>query len=289
MGTLFVIFICIVIVLYLINKFRDTTVKGLEIQPVKHISPPPIHNRESEKTTNTLEDSQQTIDAWEGTFRDGFNNYPVYALLQIEYTDSHGTKTKRIVEAREADNFLNNGMMMCFCRLRNATRTFIYSRVNSCVDVETGEVVYNLGEYLYNKYLSSPEYAVSQFESENTDLVKCLLYIGKSDGQLRKEEIAIITETCMKLSKNDYITENAVSALLSSLAVPSMQTFKLAVGRISTSGKTSHITALFRACEKIIGTQKTVHANEQSAIDYINKKYSKLGIDITKQPYCGSF
>lgn len=213
--------------------------------------------------------SNERPDAWEGTFRDGINAYEISLNLKFDYVDSNGTKTTRSVTTYEADDVL--GMMLAHCELREATRSFRYERISNCVDLDTGEIVVDVGDYLYKKYLSSPEYAMLKFTEDNLDLMKCLLYMAKADGQMRKEERDIIAHVCISGSSNKIITEETIKSMLSGLQIPSMQAFKLAVGRIANNNQ-EQFDILAKAAQDIVNTQKTIHPNEQSALDYITKK-----------------
>lgn len=213
--------------------------------------------------------SGEKSDAWEGTFREGVDAYEVNVHLNFDYIDLNGTKTNRTVWVREADDVL--GMMLAYCELRGATRTFRYSSVSNCVDIETGEVINDVGEYLYNTYLTSPEYALLKFTQDNLDLVKCLLYMAKADGQMRKEERDIISQVCISDASSSHITEETIKSLLSGLQIPSMQAFKLALGKIANNSH-DQFKIVAKAAKDIVNTQKTIHPNEQAALDYIAKK-----------------
>lgn len=231
-----------------------------------------ISTRSSYANFDTDED---VGDAWEGTFREGVNAYDVKAYLHFDYVDGNGSRTTRSVLTYEADDVL--GMIMAHCELRDATRTFRYDRMSNCVDLETGEVIDDIGSHLYEKYLSSPEYSILKFTEENIDLIKCLLYIGKADGQMRKEERDIILNVCQSSADGSLDVEKTVTKLLNEIQVPSIQAFKLAVGRIASKNH-DQFRVLARAASDIVNTQKTIHPSEQAALDYISKKASAVGV-----------
>ena len=108
------------------------------------------------------------------------------------------------------------------------------------------------------------------------DTLRVLLYVGKADGQLRAAEKAVIRNTCVALSKDSRITDEMIGDLFSSLDVPTIHAFKLAVGRISKREPSAR-KILLNAAEEMVATQKTVHHSEQEALDYMRSRFGTEG------------
>ena len=79
----------------------------------------------------------------------------VNSCLQIAYRDSSGETTNRKIHVTW---YSGSCYMDAFCDLRQRRRTFRIDRIQACVDIETGEVVNNVPDYLLKKYQSTPEY-----------------------------------------------------------------------------------------------------------------------------------
>lgn len=216
-------------------------------------------------------------DAWEGSFWEASDPKRLRAHVQIEYQDGNGSKSTRAVRIREFDNKLSGGILMGHCELRNATRTFRFDRIRQCVDLETGELVENLGSYLNELYSNSPERSAEILAEDYVDVLKTIYFVAKADGQIRREEKAVITAYVCKLVRDERITNEMIDEVLSEIGVPTFQAFKMAVGRVLKSGQVDpHL--LNSCCQEIVATQSSVHAMEKEALEYIAKKMSPLPI-----------
>ena len=160
---------------------------------------------------------------------------------------------------------------MGHCGLRDATRTFRYDRIQSCVDIDTGEIVSDIRGYLTEKYESSPEFTLEKLLDEYTDVLKVIFHVARADGAFRKPEKGFVCEYLKKLTGDDRLTVDSVSAVFSQIEVPSLHAFKLAFGRIIKAGNID-VESLATCCKDMVGTQKTVSPGEQEAIDYLQKK-----------------
>jgi len=95
-------------------------------------------------------DSQE--DSWEGSFSDAENPLSVTATLDIVYRDGGGFQSKRTIKVRAIDNELHGGLLIAYCSMRQALRTFRFSRVQSCTNTDTGEVVRDIAQHLNSLY-----------------------------------------------------------------------------------------------------------------------------------------
>lgn len=231
----------------------------------------PIAVKVSVSSSNTTDMADIDKDNWEGSFWEVQEPFPVKATLRIEYEDGAGKKTERVVDIHQFGADLSGGLLIGHCRMRNATRTFRFDRIKKCVDDETGEIVDDIYSYLRAKYESSPEHARDKFYEDEYDTLRVLFYVGKADGQLRAAEKAIIRETCRALANDSRMTDEVIDDLFSSLDVPTIHAFKLAVGRLAKKAPEAR-AMLVKAAEDMIATQKTVHPSEKEALDYMYKK-----------------
>lgn len=222
--------------------------------------------------------SEQEIDKdnWEGSFWEVNEPLPAQATLRIDYEDGAGKKTVRVVDVRQFGSDGYGTLLIGHCRMRNATRTFRTDRIVQCLDEETGEIVDDVHAYLLAKYESSPEYIRDKLLEDEYDSLRILFYVGKADGQLRAAEKKVIFETCQKLANDYRLTENHINDLYNALNLPSIQAFKMAIGRLSKRGPDT-IALLIKAAEEIVATQKAVHPSEKEALDYMHKRLRKDG------------
>jgi hypothetical protein len=214
-------------------------------------------------------------DAWEGSFWEVQEPITCKAKLRFRYVDGTGRRTERTVDVRQLGGYADTTLLIGHCSLRDATRTFRTDRITNCVDVDTGEVVKDVVAHLKKRYEESPEHSRDKLLEEEYDTLRVLLYMGKADGQLRAAEKSIIRETCVALASDSRMTDATIDDMFVTMDVPTLQAFKLAVGRLAKREQTSRAVVL-GAAEKMIATQKTVHPAEQEAVDYMRKRFAGL-------------
>ena len=166
-----------------------------------------------------------------------------------------------------------NALLIGHCNMRDATRTFRSDRIESCIDEETGEVVPDVRAYLQAKYDQSPDRTKDLLLEGEYDTLRVLLYVGKADGQLRAAEKAVIRETCIAISNDSRLTDSTIDELFVNMDVPTLQAFKLAVGRLAKRDQAAQAVVM-TAAEKMVATQKAVHQAEQEALDYMKKRFA---------------
>jgi hypothetical protein len=219
------------------------------------------------ESTDNYDDSQPTIDCYWNTIE----WVPVKADLQLTYKDSKGKTTDRPVSISEYDG---SAYLKGVCNLSNSNRTFRIDRILNAIDTETGEIIDNVPDHLLDKYRQSPEYAISKVFKKHLDIIKVLFYVGKADGQLRAAERKIIHQTIRSIAKNKELTDADIGKFLKKLKVPDLQGFKIAFGRVCKK-QSNQTLQLYYTAKKIVATQKTIHANEAEALEYMKKRMKK--------------
>lgn len=214
-------------------------------------------------------------DSWEGGFWDASDPKKLSTYVEIEYEDGNRSLTERTVRIREFDNELHGGIIMGHCELRDATRTFRFDRIKKCLDLETGEVVTDIEKHLNDLYEKSPERTTEILATDYIDILKVVYFVAKADGQYRKEEKEVFSNYVKRLVRDDRITIKMIDEILKEIDVPTMQGFKLALGRVLKSGEINP-EHLATCCQEIVDTQKSVHPMEKEALEYIEKKVSSL-------------
>jgi hypothetical protein len=212
-------------------------------------------------------------DEWEGSFWEVAQPLPAKARLRLKYTDGASRKTERTVDVRQFGAVGPITLLIGHCNMRAATRTFRSDRIESCIDEETGEVVSDIQTFLQTKYDQSPDRAIGLLLEGEYDTLRVLLYVGKADGQLRAAEKAVIRDTCVAITSDSRLTDSAIDELLANMDVPTLQAFKLAVGRLAKREQTA-LAVVMTAAERMVATQKTVHQVEQEALDYMKRRFA---------------
>lgn len=227
---------------------------------------PPIETLLAQEQSGQLEK-----DNWEirGEVTDEF---PVRAVLHLHYVDGGGLATERTVEVRKCGQYFDDVMVAGYCRLRNANRTFLVSRITTCFDEETGEVVDNIAQYLRQRYEKSPDYALDQFLDDECDTLRILLYVAKADGYLRTPEKAVIAAYCRETCGDVRVSDAMMANALAMLEVPSIHIFRRIVGALKNKPSESR-ARIIETVERLIATDKKTHPAEQEALDYLRKRW----------------
>lgn len=200
-------------------------------------------------------------------------NLPANAIatLTICYESSSGELTQRGVSVTEFDPY----QMFGVCHLRDSYRTFLYKRVFSCCDVNTGEVVTDVHQHLMDTYCAMPIYSLDQLERNNRVALQVLLYVAKADGRMSAAERKVMTAACKVLTGDVRITDEMTAKLFRAMKVPSLSTFKKAVGSLASLGDEALSRRLMIACRTIVATEGKVKEAEQEALDYMAKRFAK--------------
>lgn len=210
-------------------------------------------------------------DPWEAGAWEVQESFPVKANLFITFRDVEGKVTERPITVQAVGSHLGEPTLVAFCRLRNSNRTFRISRIENCVDEESGEIIDDLYDYLHERYSSSVDASLDRAYNEAPDAIDALFYVAKADGQMRKPEREIIATFLQSLTGDNRVSESIVQKMMTDWEVPSLKTFKVSVGKVGNLS--NEIQSLFKqGASDIVATGKTVTALEQEALDYIAKR-----------------
>lgn len=206
------------------------------------------------------------------TYKDVYDQFGFSYKLRLKYIDRNGGITQRDITVNGISMYDGDGSIEAYCHLRKGQRTFKMERITECIDLETGEFVDDAYRHLKSKYEASPEKSLDVFFKEEKDIMRVLEYIGRADGQLRREERLLIYDAFRKISHDDRITDEMFRNAMEYTDAMNAQAYKLAITRLSS--KPDNIKAILSdTARAIVATQKTVLPAEQEALDYITKKW----------------
>lgn len=196
----------------------------------------------------------------------------VSANLSIDYVDIEDNETSRDIDVRYISYWGEELVINAYCRLRHANRTFRISRIEGCIDRDTGEYIQNLLDELLTRYRKSEDGVLDAFFSANQDLLKVLMYVAKADGRFTQKEKAIVCGTVRAFTKDKRLTDQRILKRFAAIAAPSIGAFKLAVGRLSSR---SHFfrKVLLRSVELMVSSDVTKFEAERLAIAYVAKRF----------------
>lgn len=166
----------------------------------------------SDMSASSSSEDAQPIDkdAWDPNPDDSYvpsgKRRPIKGMrLHIRFQDLEGKVTERDISPNwyVHDPLTGKGMVHAFCHLRGANRPFALSRIRAATDLETGEIIPNLGAHLDQLHQKSPAGAVDALMDEHSAAAYVLFCFAKADGALRAKERAIITSWASALGTAD--------------------------------------------------------------------------------------
>lgn len=189
--------------------------------------------------------------------------------LEMLYTDSEGRTTKRVVEVRLWES--SRAYLRGFCRKRRALRTFAVDRIQQCLDMETGEIVHNVWDWLTDRRQRSPEGRARVLIDFHRDALSILLYIAKADRFFRKAEreiYAVFLQWAISQQNLDADTAAHFAMEVEALEAPDTQAFHAAVERVAELYP-DYRKAVAITAKLMIETDKTIAESEREMFDYL--------------------
>lgn len=273
MGMGWFIFFCLaVFIVWKLSKGRATSA-----QPPRPQEPPPTHSPLTVTlTAGSLRDTDapQWRDPLDEIAPDSvvYNGYKSAALrARIHYTDGQGRPSEREVDIVSYDDTTGIGMFEGFCHLRGARRSFYFARVARAVDAQTGEIIDDLRLHLNRLWEQGTGPALRLLRLERGLELEMLLFMAKADKALRAAELEIITRYCQDVTGEPRLDAVTIRKELESIHLTTLLGFKQKFGTLANCdpGAAARVAAL---CRAIVATQKTVHPDEQAALEYLDRK-----------------
>lgn len=213
-------------------------------------------------------------DDWEGDYGAIIRPYPSGIRLHFDYVSKTGKKSTRTVNVREFGETGFGVMLIGFCEVRQAKRTFLAERISNCRDADTGVAVLSISEYLGAQYRKSVDFVLDSVFSNFFQVLKILIYFFKADGRVTESERSLLLDFCQRVSKDDRLQDDHMRNLIAAVPTISNHGFKVEVGRLA-SQKTAQRFGLSELCKANINAKKSPAALELDSISYIEKRLSK--------------
>lgn len=210
------------------------------------------------------------VESWEGSFYEVMTQRSAKKSVRIRYRDGGGAVLERVVDIKAFEPEGRDSLVLGWCHLRNANRTFRFDRMDRVIDVETGEVIPDLQAVLNAEWDASPEPVLDALFARHRDLLRMLLFAAKADGAMRAAEVAVIVRHCVELTGDDRIDVGLVKDLLGSVDVPTITGFIRAYNRLRREVPRDAQRAA-QACREIVATQGSVHPAEQAMLDVLDR------------------
>lgn len=294
METGLIILIILGVVIFIIkqlNKVTENTLIDEDKSEYKRKTLPPIEDpNKNIGYSGIYRSDKEDKDNFEGWFYDEVPAYISYKKrLKIVYIDGNGKRTERNIEIYNFSQEPYGGFFLARCELRNGNRTFRADRIQSCMDLDTGEYVTNVTKHLLQCYHQSDEYKKILEKEEKQEqkakeneyflyltnkyntLMKVIMYMVRCDGTFNQKEKAIVKEILQDLeNNNEMLTDKFLEKFYNSYPLPTLQSFKINVAKIIKEKEFK--IDLLELAENIISTQKIVHKSEEELLEYLREK-----------------
>jgi hypothetical protein len=160
---------------------------------------------------------------------------PVGGSFEIEYVNTEGIGSRRVIDVRKFVTNLSDGYVQAFCHERKMVRTFKYQSIMGLVDLETGEVVEPslFRRRLQERYEEAPERQMDFFIREMKPIVDVLVYIAYCDGKYAPSEQRYIAQWLTDKSEmgDDFLAYSL--SVMKSWSVPDSMDFSFAIRAIN--------------------------------------------------------
>lgn len=201
-----------------------------------------------------IEKSNFDKEAWRAAFFDPSRVRKVSANLLIKYDNNNGL-IEEAVAVEQTDNYLGKSVFRAFCQTRQVYDTFFYDFIRSCTDLDTGEPVEDVEQYLYWKYENSSEETIDLISCKYVDLLKALYFMAENNGSLNDQSLETVRLYFCGLTGDDRLTAEQCGTLFIDLNAGD-DTFEQSIARAGLIEEVE-LEEFLKCCEEIAGAEKT--------------------------------
>lgn len=221
--------------------------------------------------TAGIEDTE-VKDAYEIAYVEG-DDKKLSLELEIDYIDAKGTETTRQIKLKRFrfSQDKKEGLLSGYCYLREGARDFYVSRIQRCVNVETGEIIVEIIKYLEEQFEISSAGQLERMWNDFTDEMNVLVYVGKLDGMLRKKEKEVIASYALTRNQTYRLSIEEIIDYMNNITSISKTQFARALGRLSKKMETER-KDLIDYAERILNIKKSKKPEEEEVISYMVKR-----------------
>lgn len=214
-------------------------------------------------------------DAWEGSvYNLGGNPFRCDVKLGFSYTDSNGAITNRQIRTKAFVSWLDNDhLVLGFCNYRKANRSFVTSRMEGVVDLETGECIDDIDHYLTEAYAASDYKKVDDFINSHMSVVDCLLYLAKLDGNITPTQKSLVVGYIIEMCGVAMVTDLVAKKLIKDFAEDlTPQKFRKLISQMRKE-QPENINTLLQLGRDVVDLRRGSTAGGQAALaSILNEK-----------------
>lgn len=212
--------------------------------------------------------------AWERIFLDDNRIRKVTANLHVIYENDEEELSEKIVRVREVDRFLQQGIFHGFCEGSQRSAIFKYDSIHQCTDLDTGETIDDVQQYLLHKYEDSAEKTLDLLFYKYIDVLKVLFFIGRENDRFDRKQAEIVREYLCIFSDDIRLSLEQIDALFFELATPTLQACKQAINR-ADSYEDVDLKDLYLCCRALSQEQEKLEPQKQELLRYLEERKEK--------------
>lgn len=242
-----------------------------EFRPTVKVTPSAAEPS-AQLTDNIAWDDDYLIDYAAGAKRRKLNG----VALLIYFVDRNGEATERNISTVNYvhDPETHGGSVYAFCHLREAYRTFSFSQIKMVVDLNTGEVVDDIGSFLDSLYMTTPVGVVDKFLDEHGAGMFVLFSFAKADGAMRVKERAIMLDWAKSQGLTDEAALTSLEEQMKKVWYATNHAFWDAVKTVKKDGRDAdYMQSIWQAVHAILNSDKKLSEQEEQYLKYAAKQW----------------
>ena len=233
---------------------------------------PSVAEPSAQLTDNIAWDDDYLIDYAAGTKRRKLNG----VALLIYFVDRNGEATERNISTVNYvhDPETHGGSVYAFCHLREAYRTFSFSQIKMVVDLNTGEVVGDLGAFLDSLYMTTTVGVVDKFLDDHSAGMFVLFSFAKADGAMRAKERVIMLDWARAQGLSDEAALTNLEAEMKKNWYATTSAFWDAVNAVKREARgEAYVQSIWSAAQAILNSDKKLSEQEEQYLKYAAKQW----------------
>lgn len=249
----------------------ETSPAFLEFRPAVKANPS-VAEPSAQLTDSISWDDDYPIDYVAGSKRKNLNG----VALLIYFVDRNGEATERNISTVNYvhDPETHGGSVYAFCHLRGAYRTFRFSQIKMVVDLNTGEVVDDIGSFLDSIYMTTPVGVVDKFLDDHSAGMFVLFSFAKADGAMRAKERVIMLDWARAQGLSDDAALTNLETQMKKDWYATTSAFWDAVKTVKREARgEAYVQSLWSAVRAIINSDKKLSEQEEQYLKYAAKQW----------------
>lgn len=214
-------------------------------------------------------------DAYDRPIGDVKNSVEFEGRILFSYVDSKQQKSRRTVVCREMQNYGNQGYFLyAFCELRKAGRTFDVLKMSNISDVETGEVIEDIADYVEFQANNSGRAQLKKWAEDSEPLAKAWLYLFQANKKPSQSEYKVLKSVLSTQLENVQLSSSDIKRYHDELAIPTAVGFQRLVASI-IKRHPEKLKLFADTAREIVNVRKSPNFADLAALEFMEQRIKK--------------